>query len=222
MSASAAKQTSYLLNDLSNTVEQVTDLGNGYLVVKIGDPAKGKARRDLDVPAIPDRQLRRLFEKIVGADGAISLVSSKAEVKPERVEEDNTALLDEMAAKAMRRRQALHEEGQLLGSAQICDLLGITRQALSKAVHDRRMFWVDGPAGAQWYPAFYATSGANRKHVEQVCVALRELPGGAKWQFFTTPKHSLGGKTPVEALEQGSLDEVVRTAGAFSERSLGR
>ena len=28
-----------------------------------------------------------------------------------------------------------------------------------------------------------------------------ELPGWSKWQFFTTPKASLGGRTPLDALK---------------------
>lgn len=222
MPTNAAKHLLYPLNDFPDSVEQVADLGNGYLVVKIGLSVKEHVRPRLDVPTIPHRQLRRLFEELVGAGGAVPERNSPTQAKPEHAAEDNAALLDDMAAKAMQRRQRLHEEGQLLGSAQICDLLGITRQALSKAVKDQRMFWVDGPGGAQWYPGFYASSSANRKHIEQVCIALGDLPGDAKWQFFTTPKHSLGGKKPIETLEQGALDEVLRTAHAVRERSLGR
>jgi hypothetical protein len=191
-------------------VEEATDLGDGYLIVKIGAPDKHKSAKDAEVPAIPDSEVRRLLLRLIEPGSR------------ERAIEDNTDLLDGLAAGAMARRQQLHEQGALLTSAQTCERLGITRQALSKAVKDGRLFWIDGPGGAQWYPGFYAASTANRKHIEKVAVALGDLPGDAKWQFFTTPKHSLGGKTPVAALEAGALEQVLRTALEVRERSVGR
>jgi hypothetical protein len=191
-------------------VQEATDLGDGYLLVKIGAPDKRRTPKDAEVPAIPDSELRRLLLRLIEPGAR------------ERAPEDNTALLDNLAADAMARRRQLHEQGLLLTSAQICERLGISRQALSKAVKDQRLFWIDGPAGVQWYPGFYGASTANRRSIEKVAVTLGDLPGDAKWQFFTTPKHSLGGKTPVEALEAGALEQVLRTALQVRERSVGR
>jgi hypothetical protein len=39
-----------------------------------------------------------------------------------------------------------------------------------------------------------------------------------KYQFFTSKAFSLGGKTPLEVLEEGRLDDVLRAATAFSQR----
>lgn len=201
----------------AGAVEQATDLGGGYVIVKFGAAPVQEAREDVEVPVIPRRQLLRLIEGLIDEED-----SSPGMPESARGREDNTALLDGMAAQAMARRRALHEQGLLLTSAQICNLLGITRQALSRAVGARRMFAVDGPGGAQWYPAFYGGSTANRRDIEKVSGVLGDLPGDAKWQFFTTPKHSLGGRTPVEALEGGALESVLRSAAEVRERSLGR
>lgn len=206
----------------AGTVEQATDLGGGYVIVKMGTAPAHAVREDARVPAIPRRQLLRLIEGLMDEDAATAAPGSPRRHPGEHAVEDNTALLADMAAQAMGRRRALHEQGLLLTSAQICDLLGITRQALSRAVGARRMFAVDGPGGAQWYPAFYGSSGANRRDIEKVSSALADLPGDAKWQFFTTPKHSLGGRTPLDALAGGALEQVVRTAAEVRERSLGR
>lgn len=209
----------------AGAVEQATDLGGGYVIVKIGAAPVHGVREDVKVPVIPRRQLLRLIKGLMDEEAsAPGRHGSGPAHGHENVDdgEDNAALLADMAAQAMARRRALHEQGLLLTSAQICDLLGITRQALSRAVGGRRMFAVDGPGGAQWYPAFYGASTANRRDLEKVAVALADLPGDAKWQFFTTPKHSLGGKTPVEALEGGALEQVLRTAAEVRERSLGR
>jgi hypothetical protein len=196
-------------------IERAADLGGGYLLVKIASPGLPVASNETPLPIVPRNQVRSLLAKFSG--------DTPAKMRITRTEpEDNTALLNNLESAALARRQRLHENGELLTSAQICARLGISRQALSKAVRDRRMFWLDGASGAQWYPGFFADDAISRRDLERVSVALGELPGAVKWQFFTTPKHSLDGKTPVEAIREGKSDAVVRTAVETLERSLGR
>lgn len=199
-------------------VEQATDLGNGYVIVKVDSTDHRQDSAD-QLPAIPDDDLRHLMALIADAPLASPVPAGPA-VRHEP--EDNAQLLSELDSNAMARRRQLHEEGQLLSSADLCERLHITRQALSKAVRDKRMFWIDGPAGAQWYPSFFSTEQIHRRDIGRVSVALGDLPGPAKWQFFTTPKHSLNGKTPLAALENGMAEQVLRTAAETRERSLGR
>ena len=202
----------------TGNVEQATDLGNGYVIVKVDSTHHRQDSAD-QLPAIPDDDLRHLMALIADAPLASPTPAGPA---ARHEPEDNAQLLADLDAQAMARRRRLHEEGQLLSSADICERLHITRQALSKAVKDKRMFWIDGPAGVQWYPSFFATEQFNRRDIGRVSVALGELPGPAKWQFFITPKHSLDGKTPLAALESGMAEQVLRTAAETRERSLGR
>lgn len=199
-------------------VEQATDLGNGYVIVKVDSTQHRQDGAD-QLPAIPDDDLRHLMALIADAPLASPAPDGPA-VRHEP--EDNAQLLAGLDDKAMARRRQLHAEGQLLSSAALCERLHITRQALSKAVRDKRMFWIDGPAGVQWYPSFFAIQQIHRRDIGRVSVALGDLPGPAKWQFFTTPKHSLHGKTPLAALEGGMTEQVLRTAAEVRERSLGR
>ncbi|NHZ78670.1 hypothetical protein F2P44_05150 [Massilia sp. CCM 8695] len=94
----------------------------------------------------------------------------------------------------------------------------MTTQALGKAVQSKRMFTLDGPSGRKVYPAFFADPRCNREHIERVCQALGDWPGPSKWEFFTSPRESLNGLTPIEALVRGELDQVLRAAAAFQER----
>ena len=199
-------------------VEQATDLGNGYVIVKVDSTQHRQDGAD-QLPAIPDDDLRHLMALFADAP-----LASPAPAGPaaRHEPEDNAQLLSGLDSNAMARRRQLHEAGQLLSSADLCERLHITRQALSKAVRDKRMFWIDGPAGVQWYPSFFATEHIQRRDIGRVSVALGDLPGPAKWQFFTTPKHSLNGKTPLAALESGMAGQVLRTAAETRERSLGR
>nr|WP_321805291.1 hypothetical protein [Burkholderia sp. BCC1993] len=118
---------------------------------------------------------------------------------------------------AQAERHALVADGTLLPAAQIWTGLGMTRQALSKAVASGRIFTVDVGA-AHYYPAFYLAGDIDRKTLGKVTQRLGALPGWSKWQFFTTPKASLGNVTPLVALSRGKLDEVERAAMAFAGR----
>ncbi|MBK4735658.1 hypothetical protein [Noviherbaspirillum pedocola] len=114
-------------------------------------------------------------------------------------------------------RQRDLAEGRLLGAAAMRERLGISRQALSAALRAQRIFALLGPSGDYLYPAFFADPGLDRAVLEKVCRALGGLPGGAKWEFFTTPKGSLGRKTPLQALAKGRIDAVLAAAAAFAE-----
>ena len=96
-------------------------------------------------------------------------------------------------------------------------LLNISRQALSKAVKAQRLFAVEA-GGERLYPAFFGDADLDRRQLERVAKELGELPGWQKWEFFTTPKASLGGLTPVEALKRGRYTETRRAAIGFLER----
>jgi hypothetical protein len=108
-------------------------------------------------------------------------------------------------------------EGRLLHSAAMREKLGITRQALSAALRAQRIFALHGASGDYLYPAFFADPALDRAVLEKVCRALGNLPGGAKWEFFTQPRQSLGRKTPLQALAKGKVDAVLVAAAAFAE-----
>jgi hypothetical protein len=76
---------------------------------------------------------------------------------------------------------------------------------------------LQGASGEYLYPAFFAEPAYERRALEKVCKALGDLPGAAKWDFFMSPRVSLNGRTPLQALAKGALDEVLEAANAFRE-----
>ena len=52
----------------------------------------------------------------------------------------------------------------------------------------------------------------------KVLERLSSLPKGSQMQFLLTPKGSLGGVTPRQALRQGRFADVERSAQGFLER----
>lgn len=91
-----------------------------------------------------------------------------------------------------------------------------TRQALSKAVQSNRVFYLTHRS-ERYFPAFYGDSAYERSHLETVSKILGDLPGGSKLQFFLTPKRSLDGQTPLQALAAGRFAKVKDLASAFAE-----
>lgn len=114
-------------------------------------------------------------------------------------------------------RSELAARGELLPPAAFVERMDWTRQALSKALAARRVFFVESQ-GERLYPAFYADPHLERRHLEAVTRRLGDLPGGSKWMFFTTPKGSLSRLTPLQALRRGHLAQVLDAAAGFAER----
>ncbi|MGN8187922.1 hypothetical protein ACTJLD_18250 [Burkholderia sp. 22088] len=180
---------------------------------------------------LSDEQLGHLFKagiaQVIDLAGTITFGIAAAATRdrqppvrrkpPARPAARADAAAADFEQRALAERRALVAKGALLPAAEIWAGLGMTRQALSKAVVSGRIFAVDVGA-AQYYPAFYLTGDIDRKTLGKVTQCLGGLPGWSKWQFFRTPKASLGNVTPLKALSQGKLAEVERAAAAFAER----
>jgi hypothetical protein len=188
-------------------------------------PKKAKA-----LLALPDEQLGRLFKlgisQVIDLAGLVTFGrEAPAASNTKRSGRGKTAASYkaensnpfDFKRSAFPERQALVESGKLLPAAKVWEVLGVTRQALNKAVASGRIFTVDVGA-AQYYPAFYLTGDVDRKMLAKVTQLLGSLPGWSKWQFFTTPKASLGNITPLKALSRGKVEQVAKAAAAFAGR----
>jgi hypothetical protein len=163
--------------------------------------------------SVPKPRRRALYRVM----GEALAAAARREELDDSADADNAAFLAELRAGETRERQRDLAEGRLLPSAAMRERLGISRQALSAALRAQRLFALSGPSGDYLYPAFFADPGLDRAVLERVCRTLGALPGGAKWEFFTTPRQSLGRKTPLQALARGKVDAVLAAAAAFAE-----
>lgn len=105
----------------------------------------------------------------------------------------------------------------LISTIKFCEEAGLSSKALDKGLLARRIFVVE-LRGQAFVPDFYLDERYDRHQLESVCRVLGDLPGGSKLQFFTTPKGSLGGRTPLAALAEGEVALVRRIAQGFVER----
>lgn len=157
---------------------------------------------------------RQDVAKVEGANTQIAKAVAHAE---KGIPLENQEFLDRFGKKELERRAELEEKGELIGSRDLAERIGLSRQAITKAVHDLRMFSLDGALGRKLYPAFFADDSIDRHQLQAVSRELENLAGSSKWQFFTNPRLSLGKKTPIEALRNGKYHEVLAAAKAFRE-----
>lgn len=113
--------------------------------------------------------------------------------------------------------QGMIQRGELITSGQLQTRLGVGRQAISGAIKAGRMFAIVGPGGENFYPAFYADHTIDRRALEKVSKELGTLPASSKLFFFTNKSTQLGS-SPVEALRDGRLADVITAARGFVER----
>ena len=105
----------------------------------------------------------------------------------------------------------------LIAADKFADEAGLSPADLDKALRANRIFAIE-LSGKSFIPAFFLDARFERRHLHSICRVLGDLHSGSKLQFFTTPKGSLSGRTPLDALADRSVAAVRRTAQGFVER----
>jgi hypothetical protein len=172
----------------------------------IGLRARKHVGSDADIDRTLQEQLRRASED-----------STQPMVTEESARRGDAIMTQARADAAVQLKKKI-ARGELVSSKEMQDRLHVSRQSISRAVNEGRLFAIVGPAGANYYPAFYADPKHDRRLVEQVIRQLGTLPPTVKYHFFTSQSFSLNGKTPLEALQEGQLEQVLRVATSHVER----
>lgn len=194
------------------------DLGEGYVLVKMHRPKRAtRQAREQDVtfvlqqlpgvPVVSDADLHDLIQRY----------QRTQTMQAGTVPPANQAYLAQFASQELERYAGLEKKGDLLDSGTLAGQMGVTRQAISKAVMEQRMFCLNSVAGKKLYPAFYADPTLNRRQLGKISKVLGHLAGASKWQFFTHPRMSLHGNSPINALRKGKYADVIAAATAFRE-----
>lgn len=153
-----------------------------------------------------------------GIDEVVRAESGEPSAQQEERQGVNTAdFMVELKRQEQAERQRKIAADELLPGTEMQRRLQISAQALSAAMKRKRIFAIKGAAGKYFYPAFFADSAYDRATLERICQALGDLPGSSKLHFFTSPRHSLGGLSPLQALAKGRIDAVLDQANAFRE-----
>lgn len=106
---------------------------------------------------------------------------------------------------------------RLLSEERIRHAFGIRHAALANDVDAGRVFSI-AIDGTDHYPAFLFDPRVSRRHLATVIRQLGEMDGWPKWAFLCQPCVSLGRATPLRALAQGRVGDVLGAAVAYAAR----
>lgn len=235
-STALADQAPKPAREVNVGIEEVFRLDGDYVLVKVatravrsGSHAAGTkhatatAFLDTTLPKIPAHKVMDLLHKFANqvVTGSVSLpvpaITSRARKSPAADSSKSRQFMDDMMKSEMAARVERIEMGELITAAELGERLAMSKQAISRAATTGRMFTLEGPSGKKVFPAFYADPRLDRQVLERVSKELGQLPGPSKWQFFTTGKVSLNGKSPIEAISEGHVNKVLAAATAFRE-----
>ena len=173
------------------------------------------------VQAVPNEFRLKLIEKMREGLGKVErqLLAERpdAGAGKDGGQVDTADFVARLQRQEQERREQQIASGELLTSAELSARLAISTAALRAAVKAKRMFCLKGPRGRNVYPAFFADESLDRNVLERIARHLGDLPAASKYFFFTSPRTSLGGKSPLQALAKGKVDAVLKAAAAFEK-----
>lgn len=132
---------------------------------------------------------------------------------------DNLWILSEMQLTQERDLQFRIQNGLLLSAEEFCAALGIDEAGIEEGLEKGNFIVVMAEDGREYYPQFctfthFLQFGALRAVISAM-VGVSDIE---KYYFLTSPSHYLRKKTPLAALAEGQLDNVLVAARALAER----
>jgi hypothetical protein len=115
------------------------------------------------------------------------------------------------------RRRLLEAEGGTLSAQAVASLLSISRQAAYKRYRAGRLLAVDCGRHGFAFPAWQLVPNGVLPGLEETLAALADFDPWMKLAFFLEANAATGGKTPLVALRQGKLQDVLRAAELHGE-----
>jgi hypothetical protein len=117
-----------------------------------------------------------------------------------------------------RKKQMLETAGGTLTSEQVAEVLGISRQGVDKRRSSNQLLALTQGKRGYSYPSFQFADGTTIPGLEEVLGELKSLDPWMQMVFFTNPHERLGGKTPMELLQKGSIEDVKAVAVEYGEQ----
>jgi hypothetical protein len=118
-----------------------------------------------------------------------------------------------------RKRRMLESSGGTLSSEQVANLLGISVESVEELRSRDQLL---GLAEGQGYncPSFQFRDGKTIAGLEETLAELKDLDPWMQMGFFANPHEWLEGKTPLEQLRKGLVNEVKRAASGYGEHGV--
>lgn len=205
----APRSPAAALRELSRTATSLRQLTD-----ELAATPRAKLRKALLEPATASSSLLKTLQEAEARIADIHRIAFGDERPTRQKAAAGGTTMAKLRDQANQGLRKLVNEGVLVGRAAFQDERTITRQALSKAQQERRLFHVEVD-GEKYFPSFFVDSRYDRTKLEAVSKAMGDLPGATKLQFFLHKRGSLAGATPLEAISSGEYLKVMNAAEAL-------
>lgn len=150
--------------------------------------------------------------------GTQMLVKLLQETEASRVRSAEDPLENARLRGLAAREQLLNAEGGPLTISQVEKLLGISRQAIHKRCSKGKLIALTTSKRGYLFPKWQFAENGILPKLEEVLTALDEDDPWMQISFILNPNIWLDGKSPLEMLRQGKVEEVIVAARASGEQ----
>ncbi|MGO4126786.1 hypothetical protein AB4Z01_20455 [Inquilinus sp. YAF38] len=146
-------------------------------------------------------------------------VEALPKVRPEafRPQARSDAILRALKRGREMVERDLEEAGGTYSTREVAQHLGISPQAVHKQVQSGKLLSVPDNEGNYRFPAFQLTRPAVRPHLPAVLGRLKVGDPFIKLHWLLTRDSRLGSQRPVDLLDRGDVDPVLRAAEEYGE-----
>ncbi|OAJ62796.1 hypothetical protein A6V36_20740 [Paraburkholderia ginsengiterrae] len=117
---------------------------------------------------------------------------------------------------ALVARREMVANGELLTPTEFKKRIGLSEKRLARLVEDGSVFGVDVDE-TEYFPALLADPLLNRKRLQIICRTIVPAEPMGRLGFLSSPRGSLGGRRPVEMLDDDvDFKSVKRIAAAWA------
>ena len=118
-----------------------------------------------------------------------------------------------LASGILARKELEQAEGGSLSSEEVAELLGLKhRPSVAYKRRARELIAWRVTTGKWRYPRWQFTANGILPGIRECLKALQTDNGFGAMIFFLSPRHSLGGKRPLDLLRKGDIKEAVAVA----------
>jgi len=115
------------------------------------------------------------------------------------------------------REELLRYEGGTISAGEAAMLLGVTRQSVDNRRRANKLIGLSLGRRGYAYPVWQFAQNGTLPGLTEALAVLQHFSPWMQAHFMTTGDARLGGTTPLDALREGRVDDVLRAAHAFGE-----
>jgi hypothetical protein len=182
-------------------------------------PKEQKASLPIDLSSLPPEEVEKAMEETVMVEKILRDARTLPPAPMHSVESIRQGE-EFMATMRLGSEAALLsriDSGDLITAGELVARLGVGRRWVNDALKAGRIFSLQAPSGGDYFPSFFADTSYDRRALGRVSKVLSRLPGPSKY-FFLTTKSLLLGMTPLQALLEGRVKDVLICASGFAIR----